>query len=62
MNSSTFRLHMALYRHAHGALRAYEEWIKANQPVDQVDPINHFKDAKDFAQQQNSKSRQARNG
>lgn len=46
MTPATLKLHATLFRHLRGALAAYEEWIKANQPPVQVnpDPMKHFEE------------------
>lgn len=54
MPSATLKLHTALLRHLRGALRAYEDWITANQPptIIDPDPIQHFKERREEFKQQ----------
>jgi len=56
LDATTLRLHAALYRHFYGALRAYEDWIKANQPPVQInpDPVEYFKQ-QDYPQHKRNK-------
>lgn len=45
MTPSTLKLHTILYRHLTGAVAAYAEWIKANQPPAELnpDPVKFFR-------------------